>query len=134
MSTAAVVAIDAEIGELEAQRADIDATISEARAKRTSVTETIARLSKARSLLRAEPIRRGASTGNARKAGPAAMEAVRKTLADDLDGRATQASITAKSGVNSGQVSSALRALTEAGVIRPTGVMFGRTKEFEVVA
>jgi F0F1-type ATP synthase membrane subunit b/b' len=131
--TEAVSVIDAEIEDAQATLAEIDQVIEGARERRREQVATIRRLTNARATLTGERKRNGAKRTGRAKAGPAAVEKVRKTLAEDLDGRATQAAITHATKLNSGQVSAAIQALAADGIIRETGVRVGRTKEVEIV-
>lgn len=86
--------------------------------------------------LKAKPkrARKGSTVSVSRaKAGPAAISRVRESLADVLHGQATQARITAETGLNSGQVSAALKELENEGVVRKTGKKEGRSHEFELI-
>ena len=56
---------------------------------------------------------------------------VASMLADQ--GKATAADVTRELGVNSGSVQYALRGLEEKGVIRQTGRVVGRTREYEFI-
>lgn len=108
-----------------------------AQAKIAPIKDRIERLTKARGVLVdgvvVKPKRaRSASSGRA-KAGPAAIEAVEKALDSELRGLATQAALTKATGLNSGQVSAAMKDLEERGVVRRTGRKEGRSPEFEKV-
>jgi Fic family protein len=130
----ALAVLDAEITVEQETLAGIDAEIEQSRERRREQVAKLKRLMSARATLTGEKKRTASKRSPRQKAGPAAIDKIKATLADELDGRATQAAITAATGLNSGQVSAGLRALVEEGVIRETGVRVGRTKEVEIVS
>lgn len=121
-------AIDSEIALTNGERARLTERLANLRKARTALAKTAPAPAKAKRARRAR-----STTAEQAKAGPAAIEKVKATLVSDLNGRATQARLTSVAGLNSGQVSAALRHLTNEGVIRPTGNKEGRSLEYEVV-
>jgi hypothetical protein len=67
-----------------------------------------------------------------RQAGPGNVERVAAALRS-AGGRATQAALTEQTGLNSGTMTYALRALEERGAVRRTGESVRRSPEFEEV-
>ena len=67
-----------------------------------------------------------------RQAGPGNVEKVAAALRS-AGGRATQAVLTERTGLNSGTMTYALRALEERGAVRRTGESVRRSPEFEEV-
>lgn len=125
--------IDIEIADEQRTLKVIDAEIESARERRREQVAKIRRLTSARATLTGEKKHSTVKRSARQKAGPAAINKLRETLAETLHGRATQAALTKATNLNSGQVSAGLKALLEEGVIRETGVTVGRTKEVEIV-
>lgn len=104
------LAIDAEIAQLEAARAAINGTKKPGSKRKRAAKPS-------------DPERR-AGAGNVRR--------VEETLVS-LGGRATQHEITERSGMNSGTVSYALKALRARKHVRTTGKRVRRSPEYEIV-
>lgn len=75
--------------------------------------------------------RKRAKQTSVAKAGPAAIAKIQTTLTDEFQGRASQAALTKATGLNSGQVSAAIKHLETAGVLHPTEEKEGRSIVYE---
>lgn len=123
--------IDAEIEAASERLVAVEQEIEAAKSRKREAQAEIKRLRTARAYVTGERQPRSTPRTGSAKAGPAAVRKVRD--AASRKGKITQAEITKETGLNSGQVSAAVRDLEASGVLKDTGVKVGRTREFEFV-
>jgi hypothetical protein len=128
--TTPVRALDEHLRRLHKERDEIDA-------RRAEVTTEIKRYERARKLLDSAPSKNGRK--RRRKgldahtvAGPKALKQTEDLMKDN--GELAQSEVVKQTGLNSGTVSYALRALEKDGVVRKTGEVVGRSPVWEFVS
>lgn len=128
-----LASLDQQIEETESRRASLEQTYRESR---TTLTEHLKRLKEVRRTVARQAKGRTATRSRgpldpAKQAGPKNIARVRAAAA--ALGSATQKALADESGVGTGSMTWAIRALVDEGVLEPTGKSINGSREYRYV-